>query len=104
MSEKGLVSLFRYVRDAGGLCVIDEIQTGFGRAGESFWIHQKHGLSVCQSVCLFHVGLGVHPDIVTLGKPMANGYPISAVVTRKSIAAKYAQCHGEQVLAEVIDC
>ena len=35
---------------------------------------------------------------------MANGYPISAVVTRKSIAAKYAQCHGEQVLAEVIDC
>ena len=38
---------------------------------------------------------------MTLGKPMANGYPISAVVTRKSIVAKYAQCHGEQVLAEV---
>ena len=43
---KRALFVFRHVRDAGGLCVIDEIQTGFGRAGESFWIHQKHGLSV----------------------------------------------------------
>ena len=33
----------RYVREAGGLCIIDEIQTGFGRAGDYFWIYESQG-------------------------------------------------------------
>ncbi len=58
------------VHQAGGLFVADEIQAGFGRLGTQMWGFASHG---------------VKPDIVTLGKPMGNGYPISAVVTREDI-------------------
>lgn len=54
------------VRNAGGLIIIDEVQAGFGRTG-SMWGHQAMGISA---------------DIVTLGKPMGNGYPIAALVSR----------------------
>ncbi|WMN20084.1 MULTISPECIES: aspartate aminotransferase family protein [Pseudomonas] len=54
------------VRDAGGLVIIDEVQAGFGRTG-SMWGHQA---------------MGITADIVTLGKPMGNGYPVAAVVSR----------------------
>ncbi|HJV71702.1 aspartate aminotransferase family protein [Ideonella sp.] len=57
------------VREAGGFIIFDEVQAGFGRTGE-FWGHDK---------------TGVVPDIVTLGKPMGNGYPIGGVVSRSSI-------------------
>jgi 4-aminobutyrate aminotransferase-like enzyme len=58
------------VRDAGGLVIFDEVQAGFGRTGH-YWGHQMPG--------------GTRPDIVTLGKPMGNGYPISGVVSRAEI-------------------
>jgi 4-aminobutyrate aminotransferase-like enzyme/Ser/Thr protein kinase RdoA (MazF antagonist) len=56
-------------RSAGALVVADEVQAGFGRAGDHLWSF---------------TGAGLSPDIVTLGKPMGNGYPIAAVVTRRS--------------------
>lgn len=62
------------IREAGGLCVADEVQTGFGRVGSHFWS--------------FQLG-GVLPDIVTMGKPIANGYPLGAVVTTPAIAAAF---------------
>ncbi len=58
------------VRRAGGLIIADEVQPGFGRLGSDFWGHER---------------LGFTPDIVTMGKPMANGHPVAAVVTRPEI-------------------
>jgi 4-aminobutyrate aminotransferase-like enzyme/Ser/Thr protein kinase RdoA (MazF antagonist) len=58
------------VRAAGGLFIADEVQYGFGRPGSHFWGFGRNG---------------VVPDIVTLGKPIGNGYPIGAVVTRREI-------------------
>jgi 4-aminobutyrate aminotransferase-like enzyme len=58
------------VRREGGLVIADEIQVGFGRLGRHDWGHQA---------------LGVTPDIVTLGKAIGNGFPMSAVITRREI-------------------
>ena len=58
------------VRTAGGLFIADEVQPGFGRTGEHMWGYRRHG---------------VQPDVVTLGKPMGNGYPMGAVITRPEI-------------------
>lgn len=58
------------VRAAGGVFVADEVQSGFGRTGHDFWGFQGHG---------------VVPDIVTMGKPMGNGHPVSAVVTSAEV-------------------
>ena len=58
------------VRKAGGLAIADEVQTGFGRQGEAMWGFQLHG---------------VVPDIVCMGKPIGNGHPLGAVVTRPEI-------------------
>jgi 4-aminobutyrate aminotransferase-like enzyme/Ser/Thr protein kinase RdoA (MazF antagonist) len=58
------------VRKAGGLCIADEVQTGFGRQGDAMWGFELHG---------------VVPDIVCLGKPIGNGHPLGAVVTRPEI-------------------
>ena len=58
------------VRAAGGLVIADEVQAGFGRLGDAFWGHQVHG---------------VQADLVTMGKPIANGIPLGAVVTRADI-------------------
>ncbi|MDA0182014.1 aminotransferase class III-fold pyridoxal phosphate-dependent enzyme [Solirubrobacter phytolaccae] len=69
-----LSAAFEAVRAAGGLCVADEVQTGFGRVGEHFWA--------------FELG-GVVPDIVTLGKPIGNGHPLGAVVTTPEVAASF---------------
>ncbi len=63
-------------RDAGGLFVADEVQTGFGRPGSHLWGFQVHDLV---------------PDIVTLGKPMGNGYPVAAVITRADIVDRFAR-------------
>ncbi|SDK11875.1 4-aminobutyrate aminotransferase [Pseudomonas delhiensis] len=57
------------VRKAGGLIIIDEVQSGFGRTG-TLWGHDL---------------MGITPDIVTLGKPMGNGYPVAALVSRGEI-------------------
>jgi 4-aminobutyrate aminotransferase-like enzyme/Ser/Thr protein kinase RdoA (MazF antagonist) len=62
---------YEHVRAAGGLCIADEVQVGFGRVGRSMWAFETQG---------------VIPDIVTLGKPIGNGHPLAAVITRPDIA------------------
>jgi 4-aminobutyrate aminotransferase-like enzyme len=64
------------VHDAGGLYVADEVQPGFTRLGTTWWGFQRHG---------------VVPDIVTLGKPMGNGIPISAAVFRPEVAESFGR-------------
>jgi 4-aminobutyrate aminotransferase-like enzyme len=66
-----LQTAYRLVRAAGGVCIADEVQTGFGRAGAQFWAFEAQG---------------VVPDIVTMGKPIGNGHPLAAVVTTRAIA------------------
>jgi 4-aminobutyrate aminotransferase-like enzyme/Ser/Thr protein kinase RdoA (MazF antagonist) len=66
-----LEQAFATVRLAGGLCIADEVQVGFGRLGDVFW-----GFAAQDVV----------PDIVTMGKPMGNGHPMAAVVTTRAIA------------------
>lgn len=69
-----LEDLYPAVRELGGVCISDEVQTGFGRLGSYFWGYEMHG---------------VVPDIVVLGKPMGNGHPLSAVVTTDEISASF---------------
>lgn len=66
------------VRAAGGVCVADEVQVGFGRCGTHMWGFQAVG------------GPDAIPDIVTMGKPAGNGYPLALVVTTEEIAASFA--------------
>ena len=70
-----LSMLYTETRAAGGLCVADEVQAGFGRLGQHFWGFEFND---------------VVPDIVTMGKPMGNGHPVAAVVTRPEIAEALA--------------
>jgi 4-aminobutyrate aminotransferase-like enzyme/Ser/Thr protein kinase RdoA (MazF antagonist) len=70
-----LPEAYALVRAAGGLCIADEVQTGFGRVGERFWAFELHE---------------VVPDVVTLGKPIGNGHPLGAVVTTPEVAAAFA--------------
>ena len=69
-----LAEAFRRIREAGGLCIADEVQVGLGRAGETWWAFESQG---------------VVPDIVTMGKPLGNGHPLGAVVTTPDIAAAF---------------
>lgn len=71
-----LKECYRYVREAGGVCIADEVQTGFGRVGKHMWAFQLQGEDTC-------------PDIVTLGKPIGNGHPVAAVVTTPEIAQSF---------------
>lgn len=66
-----LAATYEYVRAAGGVCIADEVQVGFGRIGTHFWAFEAHG---------------VIPDIVVMGKPIGNGQPLGAVVTTRAIA------------------
>lgn len=67
-----LKGAFDMVREKGGLCISDEVQTGFGRTGEHYWGFEMHD---------------VVPDIVTMAKGIGNGFPLAAVVTTPEIAA-----------------
>jgi hypothetical protein len=69
-----LNQVYDAVRAAGGVCIADEVQTGFGRIGTHFYAFEKYG---------------VVPDIVVLGKPIGNGHPIGAVITTQSIAESF---------------
>lgn len=69
-----LAHAYRAVRDAGGVCIADEVQVGFGRLGARLWGFETQG---------------VVPDIVTLGKPIGNGHPLGAVITTPAIAASF---------------
>ncbi|MFF5625894.1 aminotransferase [Microbacterium sp. NPDC012755] len=66
-----LAGAYELVRAAGGLCIADEVQVGFGRTGRHFWGFERSG---------------VLPDIVTIAKPMGNGFPIGGVITSAAIA------------------
>ena len=66
--------IYQAVRAAGGVCIADEVQTGYGRIGTHFWGFDSYG---------------VIPDIVVLGKPIGNGHPVGAVVTTKEIANSF---------------
>ncbi|HEU4588287.1 MAG TPA: aspartate aminotransferase family protein [Gemmatimonadales bacterium] len=67
---------YAVVREHGGLCIADEVQTGFGRTGEHYWGFQN---------------FGVVPDIVTMAKGIGNGMPLAAVTTRREIAEALTQ-------------
>lgn len=69
-----LPSAFKAARDHGAIAIADEVQIGFGRVGSSFWAFDA---------------LGAQPDIVTLGKPIGNSYPLGAVVTTPEIARSF---------------
>merc|ERR1740117_2221433 len=70
-----LKQCYEHVRAAGGVCVADEVQVGFGRFGHHCWGFQQQGIV---------------PDIVTMGKPFGNGMPLAAVVTTAAISASFA--------------
>jgi 4-aminobutyrate aminotransferase-like enzyme/Ser/Thr protein kinase RdoA (MazF antagonist) len=67
-------ALVQATHDAGGLFVADEVQIGHGRSGEDLWMYRH---------------LGLEPDLVTLGKPMGNGYPVAAVITRREVVERF---------------
>ncbi|NNF00512.1 MAG: aminotransferase class III-fold pyridoxal phosphate-dependent enzyme [Pyrinomonadaceae bacterium] len=74
LAKDYLKELYPFIREQGGVCISDEVQTGFGRLGKYFW------------------GFGMHdvvPDIVVIGKPMGNGHPLAAVVTTDEIAESF---------------
>ena len=67
--------LLGLTHDAGGYWVADEVQGGHGRTGDALWAFQR---------------FGIVPDFVTLGKPMGNGHPVAAVITRSDIVDRFA--------------
>ena len=71
-----LADAFEHVRAAGGLCIADEVQVGFGRVGTHMWAFEEHE---------------VVPDIVVMGKPMGNGHPMAAVFTTPEIASSFEE-------------
>ncbi|MCB6087487.1 aminotransferase class III-fold pyridoxal phosphate-dependent enzyme [Flavobacterium psychrophilum] len=66
-----LKTVYNQVRKAGGVCIADEVQVGFGRVGDAFWGFELQD---------------VIPDIVVLGKPIGNGHPLAAVIVTNEIA------------------
>ncbi|XP_030625918.1 alanine--glyoxylate aminotransferase 2, mitochondrial isoform X1 [Chanos chanos] len=71
-----LKETYKLVRERGGICIADEVQTGFGRTGSHFWGFQGHD---------------VIPDMVTMAKGIANGFPMGALVTTPEIASSFAK-------------
>ena len=66
-----LKEVYSMIRAAGGVCIADEVQVGFGRVGSHWWAFETQG---------------VVPDIVTMGKPIGNGHPMAAVVATREVA------------------
>ncbi len=64
------------IREAGGLFVADEVQPGFGRTGDAMWGFQRHRVT---------------PDIMTIGKPMGNGYPMGGLIVRPEIVQEFGR-------------
>jgi len=69
-----LAAVYSHVRAAGGVCIADEVQVGFGRLGTHFWGFETQN---------------VVPDIVVLGKPIGNAFPLAAVITKREIADSF---------------
>ena len=74
LPDRYLASVYAIVRAAGGVCIADEVQTAYGRMGTDFYAFEAQR---------------VVPDIVVLGKPIGNGYPLGAVITTREIAASF---------------
>lgn len=74
-AREELETIVRLTHVGGGLLVADEVQAGHGRTGEHLWAFMQYGIK---------------PDVVTLGKPMGNGYPVAAVIARKEIVDRFA--------------
>ena len=70
-----LARVYSAVRAAGGVCVSDEVQVGYGRLGEYFWGFEQQG---------------VVPDVIAVAKSMGNGHPLGAVITTRRIAEAFA--------------
>ncbi len=70
-----LQAVYGAVRAAGGVCIADEIQVGYGRLGHHFWGYLEQG---------------VEPDMITIAKALGNGHPLGAVITRREIAESFA--------------
>jgi len=96
-----LINAYEHCRNAGGICIADEVQTGFGRTGSHYWGFETQG---------------VVPDIVTMAKGIGNGVPLAAVVTTPEIAQTLTQrihfntfggnpvsCTAGKAVLEVID-
>lgn len=74
-NEPGMLEpVIAVVRSAGGVFVADEVQSGFARTGSRMWGYQRHG---------------VIPDIISLGKPMGNGYPVAGIALRPELASRF---------------
>lgn len=71
LPEGYLQTVYRMVRERGGICIADEVQVGYGRLGQHFWGFENQG---------------VVPDVITVAKAMGNGHPLGAVITRRAIA------------------
>ena len=71
-----LKEVYAIIREHGGLCIADEVQTGFGRTGDHYWGFEN---------------FGVVPDMVTMAKGIGNGIPLAAVTTRMDIARSLSQ-------------
>jgi 4-aminobutyrate aminotransferase-like enzyme len=71
-----LKRVYASVRKHGGICIADEVQVGFGRVGSAFWGFELQGSDI-------------FPDIVTVGKPIGNGFPVAAVITTREIAKSF---------------
>ena len=69
-----LRDVYKYIHASGGVCIADEVQVGFGRVGTHYWGFQTQD---------------VIPDIVTIGKPAGNGFPLAAVVCTREIAEAF---------------
>ncbi|SNR47490.1 aminotransferase class III-fold pyridoxal phosphate-dependent enzyme [Flavobacterium sp. ov086] len=74
LPENYLKTAYDYVRAAGGVCIADEVQVGFGRIGDHFWGFELQN---------------VVPDIIVLGKPIGNGHPLAAVIVTEEIADSF---------------
>ena len=70
-----LEAVYGAVRAAGGVCIADEIQVGYGRLGHHFWGFLEQGVA---------------PDVITIAKALGNGHPMGAVITRREIAGSFA--------------
>lgn len=76
LAQGYLKDVYPTIRAQGGVCISDEVQTGFGRLGDHFWGFEAQEVT---------------PDMVVIGKPMANGHPMGAVVCTDEIAASFSQ-------------
>ena len=74
-----LVEAVAAARAAGALFIADEVQPGFGRTGDALWGFERHGVA---------------PDIVTMGKPMGNGFPMSAMIVRPDLLTRFCETFG----------